>query len=119
MIIAWFIRYFLHMILQKKLDEMPAEKLREVLKGVLQKTPGILFDVMEPEGGRHNPPPNADLDWCTCSNCTQMPSVAERVCCGHVPESCVTTWPVSVGIYTCEALSFIIKLEFLHYNCLS
>jgi len=79
---------------QEKIDEMPAEKLRSILKGVLSKTPGVMFDLMEPDGEK-NPPPAADLDWCVCSNCIQMPTLVESVCCGYSPESCVTTWPVS------------------------
>lgn len=69
---------------------------RDVLRCVLDKTPGVLFDIMDPEGDPNPPPPTVgSADWCVCSNCNQMPTLAERVCCGYQPQHCITSWPVS------------------------
>ena len=78
---------------------MPAENLRKVLRLVLDKTPGVLFDIMDPEGDPPQQPPTGEVDWCICSNCIQMPTVAERVCCGYQPQNCLTTWPVSASLF--------------------
>ena len=71
---------------------MDSDGLRKILKQVLTRTPGVMFDIMEPEA---TPPPASpgNQDWCVSLNRRQMPSMEERLCCRFAPEHCVTTWP--------------------------
>ena len=53
---------------------------------LIQRQPGLLFDVLLEWRNRHGDPPAAGtpgVPWCSCDNCRDMPTDREKVCCGH------------------------------------
>ena len=78
--------------------QMSEPELRSQFLLVLERQPGLLFDIIPLLQGSQSqdipadqpPPPN----WCTCTNCKEMPTDVERKCCGaNGPQYCVSTLP--------------------------
>ena len=59
--------------------------------------PSLLIHIIDrpaPQGGIH-PQPSAEMpDWCTCLKCRDMPTQAERICCGRPANQCQSLLPV-------------------------
>lgn len=53
-----------------------------------------MFDILEAgsrtrvQQGYHPSPDQGSPNWCSCRNCREMPTEAERLCCGQLPENC-------------------------------
>jgi hypothetical protein len=78
---------------------MSEEKAKEVLLEVVEKQPGIIFDILDVvgnPGGYHPQPGQTAPQWCVCGNCREMPSADERVCCGYIPQHCISLSPVRI-----------------------
>lgn len=64
-----------------------------MLEKILNRTPGILFDVMSLMEVPPHPDPVPDpaaLHWCTCQNCREMDTDIERVCCRQSLQHCIS-----------------------------
>ena len=75
---------------------MTLEEHRQLTSELLQRQPGFIFDALMMHQCRHGVPPFAGVPgvpWCTCSNCTDMPTDRERKCCGQYPADCVIIIP--------------------------
>ena len=76
---------------------MSEEDAKETLYQALERKPGIVFDILDRisgPGGYHPQPGETTPQWCCCTHCREMPSMVERVCCGYIPEYCISTSPV-------------------------
>ena len=86
--------------IQDKVDSMSADEAKEMLKKVARRHPSPILDIIEARpqqpGGYHPAPDSSTLpDWCSCNRCRDMPTPEERLCCGQLPDSCVSQLPVS------------------------
>ena len=67
---------------------MSEVRLRALATQVFSRNPGLVFDALPSLDS--TTPPNAALPWCTCGNCREMATDAERKCCGQGPENCIS-----------------------------
>lgn len=80
--------------LKERINNLPEESVRELLFDVTKKYPALVFDVLEAgsrtrvQQGYHPSPDQGGPNWCSCRNCREMPTEAERLCCGQLPENC-------------------------------
>lgn len=85
--------------LQRQVDSMDTAALRSIVVHILERQPGMLFDLLAtaaPGGQQPGPAPPAALpDWCTCDQCMDMPTDMERKCCQCQPQNCISLRPVS------------------------
>jgi hypothetical protein len=83
---------------------MTGDSAKETLCQVVERQPGLIFDILDRvasgqgQPGYHPQPGSSAPQWCYCSHCREMPTVAERVCCGYLPEHCLSLLPVNVFI---------------------
>ena len=87
--------YFLS-FLQRLLQEMSLEDHRRLAAGMLERQPGLIFDLLLEHQQRHGAPTSAEVPgvpWCTCGKCRDMPTDRERKCCGQDPVHCVSLLP--------------------------
>ena len=78
---------------------MEAEKLRALVLKLVEREPGLVFDLCEEDAPPPPPPPGnlaAVPSWCRCGNCRRMPSDLEDKCCGCQPQNCVSKRDVSL-----------------------
>ena len=95
---------------------MEAEKLRDIVLKLVDREPGLLFDLVEgvDDGNGGSPSPNTGSpSWCRCGNCREMPTELERKCCNCLPRNCVSQRDVSV----CYVL--IINKVFFFYRMIT
>jgi hypothetical protein len=89
--------------LRKDLQAMPVEMMRDLLQRVIEREPGLVFDVLDslksptteepqPEPPAADPEPAAAVPWCICNHCRQMPTLIERKCC-QCRETCLAWRP--------------------------
>ena len=58
----------------------------------MSRLPGLMFDILTLEvPQRPDVPDGGLLHWCTCSNCREMTTDQERLCCRQAPENCVSS----------------------------
>lgn len=86
---------------QELVNQASVENLRELALGMVSAHPGLIFDLLhpvqrQPDQGFHPSPSSSPPEWCVCSNCRQMPTLEERVCCARQPINCIAKLPVSV-----------------------
>ena len=84
---------------QALVSELPEDRARSLLAEVAVRMPGMVFDILdivneEPLPVCHFMP--SAPSWCKCGYCREMPTVAERVCCGCKPRHCLKNRPVSI-----------------------
>lgn len=60
---------------------------------MLDRLPGLLFDVLALQDNPQTPPVAGRMHWCVCSNCRDMPTDTERLCCGQPPDHCISKLP--------------------------
>jgi hypothetical protein len=87
--------YFLS-FLQRLLQEMSLDDHRRLAAGMLERQPGLIFDLLLEHQQRHGAPTSAEVPgvpWCTCGKCRDMPTDRERKCCGQDPVHCVSLLP--------------------------
>lgn len=65
-----------------------------VLETVINRSPGLLMDVMAffevPPGPEHDDQPAGQPQWCVCGHCREMPTPEELICCRQRPQDCVS-----------------------------
>ena len=75
---------------REKIVQLSEEQLRELLNNVVNRQPGMIFNLLEElekgSGGDSPappppPPPTSSLPWCVCGECRRMPTQLEEVCC--------------------------------------
>ncbi|KAL7371934.1 hypothetical protein ABVT39_007194 [Epinephelus coioides] len=75
---------------------MSLEDYRDLTARLLERQPGLVFDLLAERQSRHGAPVSAEVvgvPWCTCNNCRYMPTDLERKCCGQDPAHCVCLLP--------------------------
>ncbi|XP_072167445.1 uncharacterized protein [Diadema setosum] len=75
--------------IKEEISKMTKAEMEDLLLKTAERRPGLVFDLL------HHPPPQqqppSDVPWCTCGNCHEMPSDAERLCCGaRSKEECLS-----------------------------
>lgn len=72
-------------------------QLRGIVLQILERQPGLIFDLLEEDPPHPAPPPAAGSpEWCICNNCQDMPSDVERLCCRCLPQNCISDRPVCI-----------------------
>ncbi|XP_069132812.1 uncharacterized protein [Argopecten irradians] len=93
---------------------MDEERVRDTLTKAISFHPGLIFDIIEPmarqSGGYHPFHGSTQVDWCACSRCREMPTAAERVCCGKSKENCISTLPDFQVLILDEAVLSLARL---------
>jgi len=79
-------------------SRLTEEEAHGLLVRVIDQQPGLVFNLLElhpaAPGGYHPAPGSPAPSWCVCSSCREMPTLEERLCCGHSPATCVSRLPV-------------------------
>lgn len=94
------------------MDRLEREQLEELVHNLAEHQPQLVLQMaamasedvaphVDPPAGDidlpgpgYHPPPHAEApDWCVCRHCREMPTAAERVCCGNDPAHCTSTLP--------------------------
>ncbi|XP_063971418.1 uncharacterized protein LOC129261234 [Lytechinus pictus] len=83
--------------MQDDISKMTRQEIENLLFKAIERRPGMVFDVMYASGGDGSAPSGSPpspcgepgLHWCRCGNCRDMPTDAEKLCCGKSPEECV------------------------------
>ncbi|XP_041849327.1 uncharacterized protein LOC121645082 [Melanotaenia boesemani] len=78
------------------LQEMSLEDYRDLTARMLDRQPGLVFDLLAEHQIRRGAPASSEVlavPWCTCNNCRDMPTDLERKCCGQDPAHCVSLLP--------------------------
>ncbi|KAK7880486.1 hypothetical protein WMY93_032868 [Mugilogobius chulae] len=79
------------------LSSMSLIDLRSLTQHLLERQPGLIFDVLEAQATAVQPTAPSSvqpvLSWCKCINCEKMPTTRERKCCTQEPPFCVSTLP--------------------------
>lgn len=66
---------------QELVEGMSVDNLRKLVLQVVQRQPGMLFDLMEVPPGEPAPPPTRGRPaWCRCDHCVDMPTDLEKLC---------------------------------------
>lgn len=78
--------------------KLSEEEVRELLATTIEKQPSLLLDVLDRDQFRPNgsSPPHGHRslpEWCVCTNCREMPTQEENLCCGNEPEYCISRVP--------------------------
>ena len=77
--------------LKEKLDCLEPGQKDTILEKILNRSPGMMFDVMSLlEEPLHPEPDGALPHWCTCSHCREMDTDLEKVCCRQLPLNCIS-----------------------------
>ncbi len=63
-----------------------------LLDQVVHRLPGLMFKVLSLMEGPRTPdiPEEAPLHWCICTNCRDMSTDVERLCCHQTPQNCIS-----------------------------
>ncbi|XP_077862827.1 P2X purinoceptor 7-like, partial [Saccoglossus kowalevskii] len=76
---------------------MPIKSKDKILMQMVDNQPSLVFNLVEERSaqleGYHPSSSTNNPEWCICRNCRQMPTQAERRCCGRLPESCISGLP--------------------------
>ena len=66
--------------------------MRDVLTKAASIQPGFIVNPLE-ENPIYFAPGNSQISWCVCSNCSEMETDEERICCGK--QNFLSLHPVS------------------------
>lgn len=83
---------------QSKIDSLSIEECKDLIMKMIDNQPGLLFHLLEDgsSGAGYHPKPSSNRPkWCSCDNCRPMPKQEEEICCGKVPQDCISNLPVS------------------------
>ncbi|KAK3096037.1 hypothetical protein FSP39_022265 [Pinctada imbricata] len=76
---------------------MNTDTVRDLMLMAAEIYSSMVLDLIQrrdrPGGGYHPQPTPGGPSWCTCGRCRQMPTEAEKVCCGKSPDNCVSRTP--------------------------
>uniref|UniRef100_A0A8W8M7A3 P2X purinoreceptor 7 intracellular domain-containing protein n=1 Tax=Magallana gigas TaxID=29159 RepID=A0A8W8M7A3_MAGGI len=79
---------------------MTDEERKELLLKAGKKHPSLFMQIIDshhaPHGGFHPQPTDQTPSWCSCLRCRDMPTQAERICCGRPPNQCQSQLPGEV-----------------------
>jgi hypothetical protein len=94
----------LNYLFKERISRLTEDQLRTIVNEMVVRHPGYVFDILDsqnttPNGGHHPPEGSTSPEWCTCSYCRDMPSEAERHCCGRNPENCYSQIAVCINFY--------------------
>lgn len=82
---------------QAFIEEMTDEERKELLLKAGEKHPSLFMQIIDghhaPHGGFHPQPTDQTPSWCSCLRCRDMPTQAERICCGRPPNQCQSQLP--------------------------
>nr|XP_022290919.1 P2X purinoceptor 7-like [Crassostrea virginica] len=79
-----------------RIEEMSDEERKQLLIKAGELHPSLLLHIIDrpaPQGGFHPQPSAETPDWCTCLKCRDMPTQAERICCGRPANQCQSLLP--------------------------
>ncbi|KAL7399879.1 hypothetical protein ABVT39_003204 [Epinephelus coioides] len=78
--------------MQARIQALDQNQRDELLQMILTRLPGLMFDILDllEDPDRQRVPGGWDLHWCSCTNCKEMNTDLERLCCGQTPENCVS-----------------------------
>lgn len=79
--------------MQDRLQSITPSQRDALLQSVLDRLPGLLFDLLALQDNTQLPPLASNIHWCVCSNCREMPTDIERLCCGQPPDQCLSRVP--------------------------
>nr|XP_022311470.1 P2X purinoceptor 7-like [Crassostrea virginica] len=80
--------------IERRIDALSPEEMRDTLGRVVHDNPEYLFDILR-ERDPHPPENsgNSRPSWCICTFCREMPTQAERLCCGKSQGNCISRLP--------------------------
>lgn len=85
-------------LFQDRISRLSDCDLRGLVVDIASQHPEFVFDVLDrdnrQDGGHHPPPDGPTPAWCTCTYCREMPTEAERRCCGRTRPNCYSRLPV-------------------------
>ncbi|VDI69370.1 Hypothetical predicted protein [Mytilus galloprovincialis] len=85
--------------LENRVDSMSVDDMRILLKRISKAQPSFVLNILDNSNvGNGQPagpePPKPDQpSWCSCSNCREMPTQQERLCCKRQPMNCHSRLP--------------------------
>ena len=90
---------------QNVVANLTRDNLNSLVLKLIDREPGLVFDLCIPEEGTHQPPCGSSApSWCKCGNCQTMPSILESKCCGCLPQNCISTRDVCFIFYLSEQI---------------
>ncbi|XP_052696150.1 uncharacterized protein LOC128174701 [Crassostrea angulata] len=78
------------------ISSLDTNGLRDALRLVCSKQPSFMLDILQTIHGENPEPHDSTVtapSWCICSNCREMPSEREKVCCNKPSQSCISRLP--------------------------
>lgn len=82
---------------QAFIEEMTDDERKELLLKAGEKHPSFFLQITDghhaPYGDFHPQPTDQTPSWCSCLRCRDMPTQAERICCGRPPNQCQSQLP--------------------------
>ncbi|XP_054605979.1 uncharacterized protein [Nothobranchius furzeri] len=79
---------------RQHIQNLNPQQAIDILTMVLDRDPGVLFDVLALSGPPATTPPTSNQpSWCVCSHCRDMPTDLEKKCCQQPPQTCISTVP--------------------------
>lgn len=78
-------------VLQERIMALTRQEKDQLLEQVMNRLPGLMFDVLTLL--QRNVPvlPEPQLHWCVCTNCRDMPTDMEKLCCRQDRQHCIST----------------------------
>ncbi|XP_071147128.1 uncharacterized protein [Mytilus edulis] len=99
--------------MEERIDRMSEESAKDYLRRFVKDHPSYAFDVIDHDdtqhGGHHPPQDSPSPDWCTCTYCREMPTEAERRCCGRASQNCYSRLPDFYLIVLDEAVLHVAR----------
>ncbi|CAC5413900.1 unnamed protein product [Mytilus coruscus] len=89
--------------LENRVNSMSVDDMRILIKRISKAQPSFVLNILDnsnvgngqPAGPAEPEPPKPDQpSWCSCSNCREMPTQQERLCCKRQPLNCYSRLPV-------------------------
>ncbi|XDV31705.1 hypothetical protein PO909_002668 [Leuciscus waleckii] len=76
---------------QNLIGNMNVAETQGLLLRVMNREPGLIFDVLQPPAHQEEQQLQDVPRWCSCTRCIEMPSDIEKKCCGMTDSTCVST----------------------------